>query len=59
MRTVPDIQDILQPLEEAIHQPALFGCPPCFFVERDLYALPVLGSGKSWPLLLLLLHNVQ
>ena len=38
MRTIPDIQDLLQPLEDAIHQhlipgPALFGQPPCSPVE--------------------------
>ena len=48
MRTIPDIQGLLQPLEEAIHQffiPALFGRPPCPSMERDLYALPVRLGG--------------
>ena len=44
MRTIPDITDLLQPLEDVIHQsfiPVLFGRPPCSSIERDLYALPV------------------
>ena len=44
MRTIPDIIDLLQPMEDVIHQsfiPALFGRPPCSSIERDLYALPV------------------
>ena len=44
MRTIPGITDLLQPLEDVIHQsfiPALFSRPPCSSVERDLYALPV------------------
>ena len=48
MRTIPDITDFLQPLEDVIHQsfiPALFGHPPCSFIERDLYALPVRLGG--------------
>ena len=48
MHTIPDIQGLLQPLEEAIHQffiPALFGCPPCSSMARDLYALPVRLGG--------------
>ena len=42
-RTTPDIQNLLQPLEDAIHQlliPALTGRPPCSNVERDIFALP-------------------
>ena len=42
-RTIPDIQNLLQPLEDAIHQlliPALTGRPPCSNVERDIFALP-------------------
>ena len=38
MRTIPDITDLLQPLEDVIHQsfiPALFGHPPCSSIERD------------------------
>ena len=48
MRTIPDIQTFLQPLEDVIHQhfiPALFGRPPCSSVERDLFALPVRFGG--------------
>jgi len=48
MHTTPNIQGFLQPLEEVIRQlfiPALFGCPPCSAVERDLYALPVRLGG--------------
>ena len=48
MRTIPDITDFLQPLEDVIHQsfiPALFGHPPCSSIERDLYALPVRLGG--------------
>ena len=43
LRTVPDISDLLQPLEIAIHQhliPALTGRPPCSSIERALLALP-------------------
>ena len=48
MCTIPDIQGLLQPLEEAIHKffiSALFGRPPCSSMERDLYALPVQLGG--------------
>ena len=48
MCTIPDIQTFLQPPEDVIHQhfiPALFGCPPCSSVERDLFALPVRFGG--------------
>ena len=48
MRTIPDITDLLQPLEDVIHQsfiPALFGRPSCSSTERDLYALPVRLGG--------------
>ena len=47
-RTVPDINDLLQPLENAIHQhliPALTGRPPCSSTERDLLALPTRLGG--------------
>ena len=43
MRTIPDICDLLLPLENEIHQsfiPALTGRPPCSKVERDLLSLP-------------------
>ena len=42
-RTIPDIQNLMQPLEDAIHQlllPALTGRPPCSKIERDISALP-------------------
>ena len=47
-RTLPDITDLLQPIEDAIHQlliPALTGRPPCSREERDLLALPVRLGG--------------
>ncbi len=49
-RTVPDIQDLLSPLETAIHQhfiPALTGREACSAVERDLLALPVRLGGMG------------
>ena len=58
LRTVPDIDDLLQPLENAIHQhliplenaihhliPVLTGRPPCSSIVRDLLALPVRLGG--------------
>ena len=48
MRNIPDIADLLQPLEDVIHQcfiPILFGRLPCSSTERDLYALPVRLGG--------------
>ena len=48
LRTIPDINDLLQPLEDAIHQhliPALTGRPACSSIERDLLALPVRLGG--------------
>ena len=48
LRTIPDIQDLLLPLENAIHQsliPALTGRPPCSTLERDLLALPIRLGG--------------
>ena len=42
--TVLDIDDLLQPLDNAIHQhliPALTGQPSCSSIVRDLLALPV------------------
>ena len=48
MCTIPDIQGLLQPLEEAIHQffiPALFDRPPCSSMARDLYALQMRLGG--------------
>ena len=48
LRTIPDIDDLLQPLENAIHQhliPALIGRPPCSSIVRDLFALPVRLGG--------------
>ena len=47
-RTIPNIADLLQPLEDAIQHhliPALTGRPPCSRVERDLLALPVRLGG--------------
>ena len=51
-RTIPDIEHLLQPLEDAIHQiliPALTGRPPCSKVERDVYALPSRLGGLGFP----------
>ena len=48
MRTIPDICDLLLPLENEIHQsfiPALTGRPPCSKVERDLLSLPARLGG--------------
>ena len=50
LRTVPDIADLLNPLEEAIQQyliPALTGRPPCSSIERELLALPVRLGGMG------------
>ena len=47
-RTIPDIKDLLLPLESAIHQhliPALTGRDVCSAPERDLLALPVRLGG--------------
>ena len=47
-RTIPDIKDLLLPLESAIHQhliPALTGRDVCSATERDLLALPVRLGG--------------
>ena len=49
-RTIHDIQDLLRPLEVAIHQhfiPALTGREACSLVERDLLALPVRLGGMG------------
>ena len=49
-RTIPDIADLLNPLEEAIQQhliPALTGRPPCSREERDLLALPIRLGGMG------------
>ena len=48
LRTIPDIEDLLLPLESAIHQhliPALIGRAPCSSLERELLALPVRLGG--------------
>ena len=48
LRTVPEVGDLLQPLEEALHQhfiPALTGHPPCSNIKRDLLALLVRLGG--------------
>ena len=50
LRTIPDIQDLLFPLENEIHQtfiPALTGRPPCSKQERDLLGLPVRLGGMG------------
>ena len=42
-RTIPEIDDLLRPLDEVIHQhfnPAITGCPPCSPLEWQLLALP-------------------
>ena len=47
-RTIPDIHDLLIPLEKAIHNfliPALTGRAPCSRLEGDLLALPVRLGG--------------
>ena len=49
-RTIPDIADLLQPLEEAVQQnlsPILTGRPSCSSMERDLLALPVRMGGMG------------
>ena len=49
-RTIPDIQDLLRPLEMSIHQhfiPALTGREACSAAERDLLALPVRLGGMG------------
>ena len=65
-RTIPEIQDLLQPLETAIHQhfiPALTGRDACSALERDLLALPTKLGGKwDWlipcPILLMLFKHL-
>ena len=47
-RTIPEISNLFQPLEDAIHQmliPALTGRPPCSILTRNLLALPVRLGG--------------
>ena len=47
-RTIPGISNLLQPLENAIHQvfiPSLTGRPPCSNLTRNLLALPVRLGG--------------
>ena len=49
-RTIPDIQDLLLPLEKEIHQtfiPAITGRPPCSELERDLLSLPARLGGMG------------
>ena len=44
LRTVREIGDLIQPLEDAIHMrliSALTGRPPCSSIERDLLSLPL------------------
>ena len=48
LRTIPGIDDLLQPLEEGIHQrllPAMTGRAPSSDMERNLHALPVRHGG--------------
>ncbi|XP_064388231.1 uncharacterized protein LOC135336398 [Halichondria panicea] len=48
LRTIPDIHNLLFPLETAIKHlliPALSGLPSCSTLERDLLALPVRHGG--------------
>ena len=48
LRRVREIEDLIQPLEDAIHMhliPALTGRPPCSSIERDLLSLPVRLGG--------------
>ena len=50
LRTIPNIEDLLFPLESAIHQhliPALTGRPPCSALERELLALNCCTTGTS------------
>ena len=45
-RTIPEVSDLFQPLEDAIHQvfiPSLTGRPPCSKLIRDLLAIPKLS----------------
>ena len=47
-RTIPEVSDLFQPLEDAIHQVfilSLTGRPPCSKLIRDLLALPVRLGG--------------
>ena len=47
-RTIPEVSDLFQSLEDAIHQlfiPSLTGRPPCSKLIRDLLALPVRLGG--------------
>ena len=49
-RTIPDISDLLQPLEDAIHQlliPAITGRIACSIREHELLALPVRLGGMG------------
>ncbi len=48
LQTIPDIQNLLLPLETAIRHlliPALSGLPSCSTLERDLLALTVRHGG--------------
>ena len=49
-RTIPDIQDLLLPIEKEIHQtfiPAITGRPPFSELERDLLSLPARLGGMG------------
>ena len=47
LRTIPDVQDLLSPLENETFTPALTGRPPCSKLERDLLGLPVRLGGMG------------
>ena len=50
IRTVKSIGDLLQPLEDAIHQfliPALSGRSPCSELDRELFSLPCRLGGLN------------
>ncbi len=52
-RTMPDIQDLMQPLEDVIHQrllPAITGRPPCSKMEREISTLPSRLGGLGIPM---------
>ena len=60
MITIPDIQDLLIPLENEIHQtfiPALTGRPPYSKLECDLVGLPVRLGGMGFTNLVMLSTN--
>ena len=47
-RTVPDIEELLHPLEDAIHHqflPAITGKQALNYMERDVLSLPAMSGG--------------